>query len=125
MPRTPGNAVADRPLCVYNTGAMTIFFPRWPALAGLCLLLFSASPLHAEQHLCTWVWNCTNKACRHVPQCLNSYDVIPPEPLELPPVAPLDAGSSPAANLPPAGRHTCVPRHICTSYGVCEWQTRC
>lgn len=91
---------------------------------SLCMLLWSF-PLHADEQKCEWIWNCTNGPCRHIPQCEHNYDIVPPEPMELPPVSPLDMGSQPAALYPPAGNETCVPQHICDTAGNCEWQTKC
>lgn len=103
-----------------------VFF-RW---IGYCFVvavmsIVSASPVRALPQECRWVWDCTSGSCKHEPRCDHDYDVVPPEPLELPPVTPLDLGSSPMAIFPPAGRQRCVPKRVCDTYGKCEWQTRC
>ena len=88
-------------------------------------VLGRSAPVHADEQQCQWVWNCTNGPCKHVPLCDHTYDVVPPEPMELPPVAPLDTGSLPAPPYPPAGREMCAPKRICDTAGNCTWQTRC
>lgn len=102
-----------------------ISFWFFSALLFMAVSFMAAGPASALPEECRWVWDCTSGSCKHEPRCEHDYDIVPPEPLDLPPVAPLDLGSSPTSILPPAGRQKCVPKRVCDTYGKCEWQTRC
>ncbi|PYD69490.1 hypothetical protein [Komagataeibacter swingsii] len=88
-------------------------------VAGLAL---SPAPAHA---VCRWVWDCTEGACRHIPQCDNSYDTVPNEPLEVTPNAPLSTDNPLPPNILPFKTTQCVSRRICSQSGQCSWYTKC
>lgn len=74
---------------------------------------------------CAWVWDCTGGTCRQVPICDTPMAIPGPRPPGVPPIAPPTLTPIPEPVLPPLGTRSCAPRHICTSRGVCQWQTVC
>lgn len=74
---------------------------------------------------CKWVWDCTKGRCKHTTQCANAYDLVPPEPQELPPLAPVDTGAYMPPDVLPAGGSHCPPKRTCDQMGQCVWEVKC
>lgn len=77
------------------------------------------------RHACKWIWDCTRGQCRHIPQCENSYDMVPPEPQELPPLSPVDSGAFMVPDVLPSGGNHCPPTRTCDQMGECVWEVKC
>lgn len=110
-------------------------FGRFGLLAiAVVLVILSASEAAWAQreieqqvgrHVCKWVWDCTRGRCKHVSQCAEPNDLVPPEPKELPPLSPVDSGPFMIPDiLSPGGSH-CPPRRTCDQMGECIWEVKC
>lgn len=106
---------------------------RWLILPGLAISMAVIVPCidmraHAQpvgRQECKWIWDCTKGRCKHTPQCANNYDLIPPEPQELPPLVPIDSGASIVPDILPAAGSHCPPKRTCDQDGKCVWEVKC
>jgi hypothetical protein len=91
-----------------------------PILVAITLL-----PLPVDA-ACQWRWDCTGGvgACRQVPVCDNSFDVVPPRPPEVAPIPTPSVRPVPTPTVPPVGASSCMPRYMCRGAN-CTWETIC
>ena len=92
-------------------------------LIALLLIILGTAPADAR---CVWKFECGQSgACRQVPICDSSIDLVPIKPLRVPPIRLAPIAPIPRVVLPPLGTRSCRQAYICNNMGQCGFQTVC
>ena len=92
--------------------------------AASIIFLFFLIPKIASAN-CEWTWDCATNPCQHIPMCDSTTEMVPMEPMEMAPVAPMqEMKPMEPVTMPPIGTSDCEQKYICDN-GACGWQEVC